>query len=94
VRYDRALGFRLDVETDIGAAVRTISSALDEDVELVLRCFVCGREACLGCPYNTKQDCDRTRVSPMCLCSDHSPGEESFVLYRRAFQDSLELPSP
>jgi intein/homing endonuclease len=41
VKYDRALGFKIDAGTDVGAALRTLSTALGEGVELNLRCLVC-----------------------------------------------------
>ena len=41
VVYDKKLGFKLDSATDMELAVRTISSALGEEVELTVRCFIC-----------------------------------------------------
>ena len=41
VVYDKDMGFKLDSATDLQAAVRTVSAATGEEVELVLRCFVC-----------------------------------------------------
>lgn len=88
VVYDKALGFKLDSATDLPGAVRTLSAATGEEVELVLRCFVCGRESCVGCPYLSS--CDRTAVSTLCLCSLHAPEKGVFVAYAKAFKDSFE----
>lgn len=87
VVYDKSMGFKLDAATDIPAAVRTLRSAGIE-LELSLRCFVCGRSACPGCPY--AESCDRTRVSTLCLCADHAPEKGVFGVYSKTFRDSLE----
>lgn len=86
VNYDRALGFRMDPATDVSAAIRTISDAIGEEVELSLRCLVCGREACPGCPY--LGICDRTRVSSLCLCGDHS-GVGAYEDYRKRVLENI-----
>ena len=84
VVYDKAMGcFKFDSATEIPAAVRTISAATGEEVELVLRCWICGNESCGGCPY--LDSCDRTSVSTMCLCSDHSPEKSVFDEYAKTF---------
>ncbi len=88
VVYDKDLGFRLDSATDLKAAVGTLSAATGEEVELVLRCWICGREACPGCPY--LRSCDRTSVSTLCLCSEHAPDKSVFEAYSKTFKDSLE----
>jgi hypothetical protein len=87
VKYDKALGFKMDAETDLGSALRTIRSALGEDVELSLRCFVCGKEACTGCAY--ADVCDRGAVSPICLCAEHASGSGAFELYESTLRDTL-----
>jgi len=81
VKYDKALGFKMDAETDIGAAVRTLRSALGEDIELSLRCVICGKDACVGCSYSGF--CDRSKVSPICLCAEHSTGPDAFDVYQK-----------
>ncbi len=88
VVYDRALGFKFDAGTDLQGAVRTVSAATREEVELVLRCFVCGREACTECPYLSA--CDRTSVSTLCLCEDHAPEKSVFEQYAKTFEMALE----
>jgi hypothetical protein len=87
VVYDKSMGFKLDSGTDLPAAVRTLSVATGDEVELVLRCFVCGREACPGCPY--LPSCDRTSVSTLCLCSDHAPEKSVFGVYAKTFDANL-----
>lgn len=86
VAYDKSMGFKLDAGTDIPAAVRTLRSAGIE-VELSLRCFICGKSACPGCPY--VGSCDRTSVSTQCLCADHSPEKAVFALYSETFENNL-----
>jgi hypothetical protein len=87
VTYDRAMGFRLEPGTDIEGSVRAIEAATGEEVELTLRCFVCGKEACPGCPY--LDTCDRTKVSSLCLCADHGPERDVFELYRKTLAETL-----
>ncbi len=87
VKYDRALGFRIEPGTDLDAAVRAIRLATGEEVELTLRCFVCGKESCGGCPY--VEVCDRRRVSSMCLCADHGPEKGVYADYVRALSETL-----
>jgi len=86
VSYDRALGFKMDAATDVEGAVKVLSEALGEPVELALRCIVCGREACPGCPYSSF--CDRAKVSSLCLCGEHS-GEGAFEAYQKKFLENL-----
>jgi hypothetical protein len=87
VKYDRSLGFKLDAETDLEGALLTLKSALGEEVELNLRCLVCGAGACPGCRYSTF--CDRARVSSLCLCAKHSDGPGAFEGYQRAYAETL-----
>lgn len=87
VKYDRALGFKLDVDTDLGGAITTLESALGEEIELILRCSVCGKESCPGCRY--LGICDRTKVSPLCLCLEHSSGADAFETYAKVYAQSL-----
>ncbi len=82
VVYDKSTGFKFDAGTDLQAAVRTLRSA-GVEVELTLRCFVCGKPACTGCPY--LESCDRTSVSTLCLCSDHAPEKSVFGEYAKTF---------
>ena len=87
VKYEKGMGFKLDHDTDIESAVRTLSSAIGEDVELTLRCLVCGVEACPDCPY--ADVCDRSKVSPFCLCGKHASGRDAYETYRRTFMENL-----
>ena len=87
VKYDREAGFMLSSDSDIESAVRTIGAALSEPVELSVRCFVCLREACSGCPYF--ESCDRRKVSPMCLCSEHSGQGGIYETYQATFLSTL-----
>jgi len=87
VVYDKAMGLKFDSGTDVQAAVRTVRAATGEEVELVLRCFVCGNTACTGCPYLSS--CDRTSVSTLCLCADHAPEKSVFEVYTKTFDVNL-----
>ena len=87
VVYDKSMGFKFDAGTDVQGAVRTLLAA-GVEVELTLRCFVCGKPACPGCPYLSS--CDRTSVSSLCLCADHSPEKSVFDLYTKTFDVLLK----
>ena len=86
VAYDKKKGFRFDGATDTDQAARTIGSAIGDEVELSLRCFICGSEACPGCPYI--EVCDRRKVSPLCLCGMHSPEKDVYGLYQITFAEA------
>jgi hypothetical protein len=81
------MGFKFDSGTDLQAAVGTLRSA-GVEVELVLRCYICGQESCSGCPYLSS--CDRTRVSTFCLCGDHAPEKSVFGAYTKTFDVNLK----
>jgi hypothetical protein len=87
VRYDKSLGFRMDSATDLEQAVRTIRSATGEEVELTVRCFVCGKESCQDCAYLAI--CDKRKVSSMCLCGEHAPGNDVYELYVKALAETM-----
>ena len=87
VVYDKSTGFKFDASTDLPGAVRTLRSA-GVEVELSLRCFVCGKSACPGCPY--LESCDRTSVSTLCLCADHAPEKSVFEAYTKTFDVNLK----
>ncbi len=87
VKYEKEMGFKFDGDTNLPAAVRILSSALGEDVELALRCFVCGLESCTGCPY--LEVCDRRSVSPFCLCGVHARGDQAYEVYAGTFGELL-----
>ena len=88
VTYNKEMGFRIDSQTDVGAAARLIGTLIGEKIELVLRCFVCGREACAGCPY--LDWCDRKAVSSMCLCGEHASMKDIYQSYSKLFKENLE----
>jgi len=89
VVYDKRLGFKFDAATDVDLATKTIGLALGEEVELAVRCFICGEEACANCPYF--EVCDRRRVSPLCLCEKHAPRKGIYELYQKTYADSAGL---
>lgn len=85
VKYSTGSGFMITEETDVKQAVSVIASATGENVEIFLKCFVCGKEACADCPYLSL--CDRTSVSVSCLCGEHS---ESFASYKALFASLID----
>lgn len=87
VIYEKEMGFRFDAATDVRSAIKTLELATGEEVELVLRCYVCGQQACEGCPYGTV--CDRMAVSSMCLCGTHASTEDALVAYSKTFRVNM-----
>lgn len=87
VKYDRTMGFKMEPGTDLEGAVRVIAAATGEEVELTLRCFICGKQSCDGCPY--LDVCHRESVSSMCLCNDHRPERGVYGLYVKALSETL-----
>jgi len=47
----------------------------------------CLNPACSGCPYFDA--CDRRRVSPMCLCAEHSGRKDVYETYQATFLSTL-----
>jgi len=88
VVYDKDMGFKFDSATDLPAAVRTVSAATGEEVELVLRCFICGKVGCDGCPYLSS--CDRAAFSTLCLCAEHAPEKSVYGIYSKTFDMLLK----
>lgn len=87
VKYEKGMGFMLTPETNMSAATRTIERAIDERVELSVRCFICNVDACPNCTFQAT--CDRGVVSPMCLCDEHSSSGDAFEVYSRNFEAAL-----
>lgn len=87
VRYDRQMGFMLGPDTDVESVVKTLGRVLREDVDLQVRCFICLNPACPSCRYLPV--CDRSRVSPMCLCEEHSAGHAAYENYVKTFEAAL-----
>ena len=87
VKYETGMGFKFDGETDLESAASILSSALGETVDLSLRCYVCGKEACVGCGY--LEACNRSRVSSLCLCEEHATRGGGYTAYSDTFRGNL-----
>ena len=87
VKYETGLGFKLDGDSNVEGVVNILSAALGENVELSLRCFVCGVVACEGCNY--LPDCDRRKVSSSCLCAEHATVSGAYEAYSDTFRENL-----
>lgn len=88
VEYSKEFGFRVGSQTDLESAVGLIVSVTGEEVELAVRCFVCGREACVGCEYLGV--CDRRRVASPCLCGEHASAPGAFEAYSKTLREGLD----
>ncbi|MDE1863254.1 MAG: hypothetical protein KGI33_10105 [Thaumarchaeota archaeon] len=64
-------------------------SCAEADVEL--DCAVCGGKAgCNQCEF--MDDCDRTKVSQLCICKKCYEAKDSIVLYREAVSRNYKFP--
>ncbi len=72
--YDKARGFQATAETDLKLLVAILEDALNEDVAIMLKCFICGTSVeCEECRYNDV--CKSTTGCQTCLCKDCEIGE-------------------
>jgi hypothetical protein len=55
-----------------------------------LKCAICGGQA--GCPQcEFQDDCDRDLVSGLCICKKCFDSKDSFVLYKNAVKNMLNV---
>ncbi|MDE1816950.1 MAG: hypothetical protein KGI11_10380, partial [Thaumarchaeota archaeon] len=55
-----------------------------------LKCAICGGPAgCLQCEFT--DDCDRNKVSQMCICKKCHEGKNVFVLYQKAISNHFPI---
>jgi hypothetical protein len=88
VKYEKGMGFMFTQQTDLDFGARALEMSTGEKVELSVRCFLCQQEACVGCAYQTV--CDRRRISPMCLCEEHSSADDAYEAYVKAFEENAK----
>ena len=51
--YDKYSGFKATSETDLVLLISVLRIALKEDVEVIIKCFICGAPVnCGKCRYN------------------------------------------
>jgi len=92
LKYDRSKGFQATSETDLGMAVSILKGALREEVEVYLRCFICGRPVeCGECGY--REICDPIKVSQACICEGCLAKDEAPTLYALRFNEFSTKPS-
>ncbi|MEM1524561.1 MAG: hypothetical protein QW372_04765 [Nitrososphaerales archaeon] len=80
LKYESKRGFKADFNTNLLMVASIIKSVLNEDVEFVIKCSICGKEAgCDSCNY--KDICDRLRISPKCICDECKEKSDPYALY-------------
>lgn len=88
LEYDKGKGFRATARTDLVTVTSVLQSALREETEVEVRCFICGEPVgCSTCVYS--KVCDRRRISPRCICEKCKNGKDAFALYSIRFAELL-----
>ncbi len=87
LQYDKSDGFKATSETDLDMVLTILESVLKEDVEVLLKCFICGGEVeCKKCVYIN--ECKSSKVYHSCICKICDNKDEVSNLYAIRF---LEL---
>lgn len=88
LKYEKGRGFKTQADTDLYLLSSILEGVLHEDIELNVKCYICGSEiGCSSCIYD--ELCDKRRISPMCICDD-CKDKEAFTLYSLRFTESCE----
>ncbi len=89
LKHDKAKGFQATSDTDLDAVASILGGMLREEVEVSLKCFVCGGSVeCGGCGY--VDICRPSAVSQACVCRGCGSGEEASTLYYVRFAELAE----
>jgi hypothetical protein len=89
LRYDAQKGFIVESNTDLATVVSTLKSALGENIEVVLKCIVCGTPVeCELCTYD--QACDRRTVSRKCICNGCQTGGDAYTVYATTLASKIQ----
>jgi hypothetical protein len=88
LKYDKQKGFLADQNTDL-TLVASILKSIGEEVAVEVSCYICGQPAeCPECAYN--QICDRTIVSPTCICPKCLGDPDAQTLYAMRVEKEFE----
>jgi len=88
MKYDKQKGFLADQNTDL-AMVASILKSIGEELIVEVPCYICGQPAgCSECVYN--HACDRTIVSPTCICSSCLSDPDAQTLYAMRVEKEFE----
>lgn len=88
LRYDSRKGFLVTPATNLVSLSTILHTALGEEVNYAVKCFICGSPApCSLCIYN--KICDKRVVSSACLCDSCQGKEEAYTLYSLKFAQEL-----
>ncbi len=88
--YDSDKGFLITPATNLGLATSILRTAIGEDVDYTVKCFICGSTApCNTCIY--AEICDKRVVSSACVCDICEGKEEAYTLYSLKFAQQLEV---
>lgn len=78
VKYDTKLGFKFTSETDIPRALSILRRALDQQVELEARCFICDN------PLGEAEEPGAV------ICAECERKENAYALYTMKFASLME----
>lgn len=86
LQYDKSLGFQVNSETNLDLVTAILESAFKEDVNIILKCFICDSLVeCKECSYNDV--CQSSRVSQSCICKRCYSNNESLNMYSIRFTE-------
>jgi hypothetical protein len=88
LKYDRTKGFRATSETDLALVRSILKKTLNEDVEVLLSCFICGNIVdCNRCRYG--DTCGGVTSFQSCVCKNCEKSEEAQSIYSIRFAQLL-----
>jgi hypothetical protein len=80
--YDRAKGFQVTSGSDLSLISSIIKEELREDVEVVLKCFICENPVqCSKCKYY--EGCGSVKVYHRCVCHNCETDDVSIIYSMR-----------
>jgi aspartate/tyrosine/aromatic aminotransferase len=82
LKYNNSKGFQTTSETDLKDIVTILNKALDEEVVMMLKCFICSAQIdCSNCRYSDA--CESISSFQKCLCEECETNEVSNIYSMR-----------
>lgn len=88
LKYDRTKGFQATSMSDLSLISSIIKDELREDVEVVMKCFICSNHVkCSACRYY--ENCESARKYHTCVCSN-CESEDISTIYAMRFTEMAD----
>ncbi len=89
VQYNKSNGFKTKSETDLGLMRNILKNALKDEIEILLKCFICGETVeCNECVY--QNNCESFKVFQSCICKTCYTKDEISNLYALHFLEQIQ----